>query len=166
MQYTVTVKVVITLIIKKCQICGKEFTTNSNNQRYCKGPHTSKCVICGKEFPVKSVQQLKTKKCCSKACTQELRKRTNLERFGKPYAIQNDECKKKAKNSFLKHYGVEHYQQLPDAKIKMNQKREATNLKRYGVKNVSLNTEVRKRQLEGLIRAAQKELDKLNKETK
>lgn len=105
---------------KICQLCGKEFIPESNPQRYCKNKHYSICEICGKPFEI--TWQTKDKKCCSKECTQQLRQRTMVDRFGVPFSMQNEELKKKSEETSLKKFGVKHAAQSQEIKDKTKEK--------------------------------------------
>lgn len=59
-------------MIKICKYCGKEFE-GTGTSLYCPGPHFSVCEICGKEF---EIDVRNPKRCCSRKCSSELRKRT------------------------------------------------------------------------------------------
>lgn len=87
---------------KICEWCGKEFHPISNTQRYCTGVHYRNCKICGKQFEVdvtKNFQDIPWT--CSNECMLKLRFQN-----GNPF--QNPDSREKARQTLLKHYGVEH----------------------------------------------------------
>lgn len=65
---------------KKCLVCGKEFVTTNNRQKYCskecsyvpltKAPIQKICKVCGKSFATKK----ESRKYCSVQCSNESRK--------------------------------------------------------------------------------------------
>lgn len=161
-----------------CPFCNKEFVKTHPRQKVCKDDHYAPCPDCGK--PVKIIDKsyavfLKDgpKRCreCANAMISkraksrtdeerekilEKRKRTNIEKFGTEFAIQNAEIKQKQTDTFmekygvatplenaeileqmrkrnLEKYGVEYTQQLPEIVEKTKQ----TILERYGVENIS-----------------------------
>ena len=70
--------------VKKCEYCGKLFTSASNTTKYCDGPHYSKCKVCGKEFEITTWHIISNNipKTCSMSCSLKHRKQTNLEKYG------------------------------------------------------------------------------------
>ena len=56
--------------MKKCKLCGKEFTPWTIRQTYCNAEHASKCVVCGKEFTVKNNYHIPNT--CSMKCSRDL----------------------------------------------------------------------------------------------
>ena len=85
---------------KICEWCGKEFHPTTNTSKYCSGPHYRKCDNCGKEYEVDLTIQ-DYPRTCSKECAIAYRFRD-----GNPF--QSDEFKRKAKETCLKRYGVDH----------------------------------------------------------
>jgi len=65
-------------------------------------------------------------------------KKTNLEKYGSAYCLQNEEIKQTAKNTMVMRYGVEHSLQN---KIFM-EKMKKTCLEKYGTENPMQNKEV------------------------
>lgn len=57
-------------MIRKCEICGKEFEAKRYNQKFCKDQHYHTCVVCGKKFPITPYQI--SKMTCSKECHDKL----------------------------------------------------------------------------------------------
>lgn len=64
-----------------CDICGKEFTANAPNQKYCKGPHITACEVCGMdiEYTCDPADKPRT---CSKECATSLKVQTVESRYG------------------------------------------------------------------------------------
>lgn len=112
---------------KICEICGKEFHPKSNTQRYCEDDHYNPCPVCGK--PVKILLEYDPVRCCSQECTNELRKRTCLTKFGVPVVSQNEVVRKK----------------LSESAKSSEESRKQTVLIRWGVDNVSKNSDVKRR---------------------
>lgn len=59
-------------MIRTCKYCGEKFEA-TGTQAYCDRDHYATCVICGGQF---SCDPRMLKRCCSKRCSAELRKRT------------------------------------------------------------------------------------------
>lgn len=106
--------------IKKCEICGKEFTSISSTQKYCNDKHYRPCPICGKDVEI-NTEDINLVKCCSTECSNKLREKTCIHKYGVPMVSQNNDIRKK----------------LSDAGIKSRDNRELTCMSRYGVKNIS-----------------------------
>lgn len=114
---------------KICKFCGKTFIPTNPKQEYCKEQHYQQCVICGKMFEVFPGQGWEIKKTCSRKCSSELRKRTNIDKYGSISPSGNSEIQKKMKKTSLERYGEEHPQRSDIVKEKMRK----TNLERRGV---------------------------------
>lgn len=112
---------------KKCKLCGDLFWPESRNQRYCKKVHTSKCPICGEEIIISNAKQVG--KCCSQKCKAELRKQTNLSRYGVENAACFEEFQEKRRNTCIEKYGAD----TPFLMDDFQEKRKDTSLKKYGV---------------------------------
>ena len=133
------------LMKKKCKECGLEFETTNGNKKFCDRKHYRKCVVCGKEFEVTRYHLTApdAKTTCSRKCSSELRKRTNIEkyggvapacsadvrekmqstnkeRYGTAHAAQSEIFKEKTRETNLKRYGVEYYTQTAESKAKMS----------------------------------------------
>lgn len=52
--------------IKKCLICGDDFSPTNSNSKYCTKDHLAECEHCGKEYVL---QPTKPKKYCSQKCS-------------------------------------------------------------------------------------------------
>ena len=61
-----------TLYTRICELCGKEFTSHSPKQKYCKGPHYRTCVICGNQFELTYDQIMNNTQTCSNECRIQL----------------------------------------------------------------------------------------------
>lgn len=110
-----------------CELCGKEFHPNNSTQKYCKDDHYRPCPVCGK--PIKITEDISITSCCSVECSNELRKRTCIDKYGVPIVSQNDEIRQK----------------LSQASIESENKRKETCIKRYGVEFASKYSEVRRK---------------------
>ena len=140
---------------KICMICGQQFTTSSNNAKFCKQIHYTTCPICGKireatnaqlsqiakgdhptcsyECRVKRTQTTSMKKygCKAPGNNPEARKKasdTMMKNLGVPYAMMNDEVRKKSEQTLLEKYGVTNAGKAEE----LIEKRKQTNKKRYG----------------------------------
>lgn len=101
-----------------CEICGKEFVPKQKTQTICSTVHYLPCPICGKTVEVKGH---KKSKCCSNKCTQELKRRTCMEKYGVPVSSQAQVVKDKAENTFMERYGTKTASQNEDIKKKVKQ---------------------------------------------
>lgn len=113
--------------MKKCVICGEYFEPKHNAQRICNNQHYRKCKFCGKEFPINRPSD--SKQCCSKECTEKLREKTMVDRYGVTHALKSDKFLKKSEETQLARYGVKHASQNKDVKAKAA----STFLSKYGV---------------------------------
>lgn len=111
---------------KICAYCGKEFTTTSKRQKYCKDIHYDKCPVCGKEVIVKDLEH--GPRACSRECSVKLQQQRCLEKYGETSYLRTDEGKAKVKATMQEKYGVDYAAQLPEVKAKMKQ----TSIERYG----------------------------------
>lgn len=137
---------------KICQYCGKEYYHWNGKSKYCEGPHYATCAVCGKKFEF-DISKGRVPNCCSKECTKELRKRTNIEKYGTDVPSKNSKVKGKLSDSCkkaqegirkrnLEKYGVENTSQLPEVRKKISnalksedcqEKFKSTMRSRYGV---------------------------------
>jgi hypothetical protein len=92
---------------------------------------------CEKEYTVR-INDVKFGYSC-KDCGFEKFKNTNIERFGFPYAIQNEEIKEKIRNTNMERYGVAN----PFLSEEIKDKIRNTNMERYGVANPFLSEETK-----------------------
>ena len=135
---------------KKCDICGKEFTTPGNG-RTCPACHTQHCAVCGKEIHLTPVALSKFKKqgfiTCSRACATEHTKRMLMETEGITNVFQRPEVRAKLRGP--RHESKEiHERRCAVNRETANRpeviaKRKATNLKRYGYEYQLQRPEVR-----------------------
>lgn len=117
-------------MVKICQECGLEFEATNGRQKFCDRLHFRNCVICGKSFEVSRyhLTAKDAKTTCSKSCAAELRKRTNLVKYGGVAPSCSESVRNKMKSTTLNKFGVEHAAQSEICKAKTRQ----TNLQRYG----------------------------------
>lgn len=114
-----------------CIICGE---TNYRNSETC----SPKCYkiralqIAPKVCPSCETAHQKRGKTCSPECAVELKKKTNLERFGAEWALQTEASKAKRVETNKAKYGADHHLQTEGSLAKLR----ATNLERYGVEYV------------------------------
>ena len=111
-----------------CQYCGKEYYHWNGKSKYCDGPHYATCVVCGNQFEF-DISKGKIPNCCSKDCTNELRKRTCVEKYGTEVASKSKTVREKLSESA--------YRSLDN--------RKKTCLERYGFENPSSSPEVRRK---------------------
>lgn len=124
-------------ITKICSICGKEFITAEPRKMYCDGLHYSKCPICGKLTEWKNYGKPIEDLTCSIECKVELRRKTNLSKYGCINAINSEQAKEKSRKTCLNKYGVEHYSKTPE----YQDKKSNTMMERYGVKHAAQSRE-------------------------
>ncbi len=128
---------------------------------YCGGPNTrARSEICSNKCRTTWLKANVPKTCehcqkdhhrrgrtCSKDCAMELKKKTNLEKFGSEWAIQTPEAKQKRVETNIKKYGKEHHLQTEESLARLR----ATNRERYGVDYVAQNEEIKAKQQETLM---------------
>jgi hypothetical protein len=102
------------------------------------------CKVCDKRYFPTS----KNTNTCSKNCTLELRKRTNLAKYGSEYVGQVEQFKNKIKHTNLEIYGVEHPAQNQEVQNKTVQ----TNIERYGCKSTFQNKSVQQKYKETCLK--------------
>lgn len=129
---------------KICPICGEEFLPKTRGQKFCDKVHTSPCPICGTPVPMR---YSRTTGCCSKECRLELRKRTNLERFGVDNPAKLECIKDKQAQTCLQRYGVETPFQTSDFQDKVK----FTSQKKYGTDFPMQCEEVKQRQIQSVM---------------
>lgn len=123
-----------------CKICGKEFTPHTPNQQYCDNEFIRKCIICGRSFKIKDVRS--TRMCCSYECSEIMRKKSNLEKFGKENPAQSEIVKKKQAETNLKLYGAT----TPFKSKACLEKRRQTMIGKYGTEFAMQNDDLKKKQ--------------------
>ena len=94
---------------------------------------------CEKEYTVR-INDVKFGYTC-KDCGFEKSKNTNIEKFGFPYAIQNEEIKEKIRNTNMERYGVEY----PSQNKGIMKKMQDTCFERHGVRHPLQNEEIFKK---------------------
>ena len=114
-----------TVYHKVCALCGKEFTSNRYNAKYCSGPHTRKCVICGKEFDLTLDRVARNTRVCSDECAHKLTAKTTQYRYGFSNYAQTPEWKAS----------------VAENKDIIAQKRQQTCIQRFGAKYYSQTAE-------------------------
>lgn len=135
-------------MIKVCENCHKEFETKSYNTKYC-NECKHKCIVCGKYIE----NIVKNRKCCSRECSQKLRKQNCLNKYGVDSPSKVDKIKNKVKQTKLQKYGDENYNNRKQASITFKEKygvnssfqlenTKQTILKKYGVDNVTKNKNI------------------------
>lgn len=131
---------------KICAYCGKEFTTTSKRQKYCKDIHYDKCPVCGKEVIVKDLEH--GPRACSRECSVKLQQQRCLEKYGETSYLRTDEGKARVKATMQEKYGVDYPAHSPiiQAKIK------STLLGRYGVDHPMKSRELVNRLIESNLK--------------
>ena len=132
------------MVLKKvCKICGKEFESKRKFP-LCDSCKIQHCIICGREF---TPAYPYNGKCCSNKCRAEMRKRTNLEKYGVDNPSKRPEVVQKIKAIFEEKYGGH-----PMTTKEVQDKAKATNLQRYGVEHAAQNEQIKKKGIDTLIR--------------
>lgn len=117
---------------RKCRFCGKEFTPNSSNQWYCKGPHVRRCPVCGKEYVEDNVENLKRDEvACSYECRVKRTRQTSLEKYGCVAPGNNPDARRKAESTMNLRYGGKTTLEAP----KLKERAQTTLKSKYGVIN-------------------------------
>lgn len=124
-----------------CKECGQEFETKNGRQFYCNREHKRPCEICGTLFvvPAGTLGSSTVRTTCSRKCTIELRKRTNMQKYGGPAPMSSPEIQAKAQATSIERYGVAHAMQSDEILDKLRK----TNLERYGVEYYGQTAEAR-----------------------
>lgn len=138
---------------KECVICHKMFTPNHANQTICNDDHYLVCPVCGKKYVHNSTSPSYgcSRSCAAKASMSKKRK-TNMSRFGVPYATQASDIKQKTINTNVKKYGVPNPMKAPEIAERSKQNRvtsykdsfekaKNTLIRNYGVDNPSKSSE-------------------------
>lgn len=130
-------------MIKICQECGQPFEATNGMQKFCNNVHYRKCVVCGNVFEVTKyhLTAKDAKTTCSKKCSAELRKRTNLAKYGGVAPACSEVIRSKMEQTNLRKYGVKHAAQAEEFKEKTKQ----TNLEKYGTEYYSQTEEGRQK---------------------
>ena len=126
-------------MIKICQECGQQFEATNGMQKFCNNVHYRKCAICGNKFEVTKyhLTAKDAKTTCSKKCSAELRKRTNIQKYGGLAPAASEAVRNKMEQTNLDRYGVKHAAQSEQFKAKAEQ----TSLDRYGVRHYAQTDE-------------------------
>lgn len=129
---------------KKCLICDKTFSVKGNS-KICNSCKEFQCVKCNKKM-VRSLKEIKAnKRFCSRSCaqssqtTKERIAKTKTDKYGGVgFAVGNNwntiSDKERRKRTEASKAGLAKFQQDKIAVNKAKQKREETNLKKYGAK--------------------------------
>lgn len=129
---------------KKCLICDKSFSVKGNS-KICNSCKEFHCVKCNKKM-IRSLKEIKAnKRFCSRSCaqssqaTKEKIAKTQTEKYGGVgFAVGNNwntiSDEEKSKRTEASKSGFAKFQQDKIAVNKAKQKREETNLKKYGAK--------------------------------
>ena len=112
-----------------CKECGETFIPTNPSQVYCKKQHYRKCPICGKEYLVKRNCLNDPPRACLGECSKELRRITNLKRYGVEDSGNMKSSLDKRRKTCMERYGVDNPAKCSDFKQKCNQ----TFQKKYGV---------------------------------
>jgi len=117
-------------MIKVCELCGKEFETNTGRQRFCNGQHFDKCINCGKlfEIPRSRLTEKDRKRTCSKTCEAAVRKATNMKVYGGVAPACSSEVHAKIVATNLQRFGTEH----PMQNANVVEQAKTTNREKYG----------------------------------
>jgi len=113
-----------------------------------------KCDVCGKPAAFSSMGKFGYAATCSRLCarksktTLEHRKKAALEKFGCEHSTQNEEVKRKIRESTVKHYGVDCILKSDEFRKKIKQ----TNLEKYGVEYPMMSVDVKARREENNIK--------------
>lgn len=118
-------------MIKICKECGLPFEATNGMQKYCTRPHFRMCVVCGKPFEVTRYHLTASdpRTTCSRECTNVLRKRTNVDKYGGVAPASSKKVQEKMQATMETRYGVRFAAQSPTFKEKMR----ATTRDRFGV---------------------------------
>lgn len=114
-----------------CDNCNLPYIPKRYNQYFCKRIHIAHCCICNKEINLN--KEKKYLGCefytCSKNCSNEKAKKTNLKKYGAISPSMNPLIRKKIEETNLKKYGATYNSQTEEYREKIKK----TNLKKYGV---------------------------------
>ena len=97
-------------MIKRCEFCGKEFDSKSGNWKFCNDKHYKQCVICGTSFEVPHYRlgEKDLRNTCSRKCSAELRRQTNISKYGGPAPASSSSVRQKMQTTMMQRYGVTH----------------------------------------------------------
>lgn len=110
-----------------CKLCKNDFTASAKSKaQYCSNPHSWKCFNCETEIFVSPNPKTRRYICKNSRCRAEMLKLSSLEKFGVENPSQTEMTRKKI--------SAKKKSRTQDEIDSENAKREATLLKRYGVK--------------------------------
>lgn len=116
---------------KICPFCNQPFDTDDKTQKFCKRIHYKTCAVCGKKFEVPhnrlGAKDLRTT--CSRGCSIQLRKQTNLSRYGGPAPACSKDVQEKMAHTNMERRGVT----APAQSQSVLDKMQKTNEERFGV---------------------------------
>lgn len=113
---------------KLCKYCGLPFKTNSGTKIYCDRDHYAICIVCGKEFKINNSYINDIRKTCSRKCSNVLRKKTCVDKYGGNAPASSPEVIKKMKDTLEEHYGV----RVPMHSSQIQEKVRCHNQEKYG----------------------------------
>lgn len=134
-------------ILKKCELCGKEFEPNKKKKRYCQQAHDVVCFGCGKTFTIKKPKagvSIDRYTCGDYKCRTKLTQQTNMEKYGVKNVAQRKEVQDKMKKTTLERFGVEHAFQSEKIKEKIKE----TNVEKYGTEHPRWHNEESRKKAE------------------
>ena len=102
--------------MKTCILCGKQFQPKFNAQKVCNDVHYRKCKCCDNYFIIKRPSS--SQQCCSKQCSIKLREQTMFDRYGVTQPFKSKEFLEKREQTNLKKFGYRHAAQNPEIKEK------------------------------------------------
>ena len=109
--------------------------------------YTLICSQCNSPFELEKIYR-NGRTTCSSACRAGLRKKTNIQRYGKDNVSQVENIKEKKKMTFIEHYGSDHFFQTDNFKKIAT----ATKLTKYGVDHQSKSTEIKNKKKDTMIK--------------
>ena len=105
--------------LKYCIICGKPFEPTARAQKVCTDTHYRSCSVCGTDFVIKRPSD--NRRCCSKSCVVRLRETTMVDRYGVTQPFKSKKFLEKREQTNLKKFGYRHAAQSPEIKEKERQ---------------------------------------------
>lgn len=131
--------------MKQCKICGDLFLPEKPSSTLCPKTHYSSCPICGKQIVWNTTRLVEP---CSRACSKELTRRRNLEKYGVEHPMQSKQVQANHRKAMLDKYGVESPLQSEEIKNKAIE----SNREKFGVDwalgSKEIHNEIKKTNLE------------------
>ena len=136
----------VTLIQKKCPVCGKDFTVSKKEKKRIFCGIDCRYSDIGKKLINQSIKKTMLEKYGVSNPSQlesvkAKRTSTIMDRYGVVNSFQSKELMEKAKQTILEKYGVEYYSQSNEYKTKIKN----TCLERYGVDNINKDKKIREK---------------------